>query len=153
MPRSRSATGWCPALAADRFLRETAGPMESSTHDVAILVPAYNAARTIAETLASIQAQQSGLNRVWRVVVTDDASADETGEVAQASWNTAATLVVSRNPANRGERETVNAAVRALPAHVQWCFLLHADDIAKPNWLPVMLRAIDRAGADTGAVT
>ncbi|HML16092.1 MAG TPA: glycosyltransferase family 2 protein [Bryobacteraceae bacterium] len=121
--------------------------------DKAIIVPAYNASSTIRETLESIQLQQSGLDRVSCIVVADDHSIDDTATVAHSCWKSNVPLVVSRNSENKGERATVNAAVDALPENVDWFFILHADDIAKPNWLEVILRGIDHAPPRTASFT
>ncbi len=121
--------------------------------EVAIIVPAYNARTTIKETLESIQSQQSGLERLSGVVVADDHSKDETAALAESCWKSGVPLVVSRNLENKGERITVNQAADALPRNVQWFFILHSDDVAKPNWLGVMLRGIDQATSRTASFT
>ena len=126
---------------------------QNPVKDIAIIVPAYNASGTVRETLESIQNQQSGLDRCACIVVADDHSTDETSAVAQSCWACNVPLTVSRNEKNWGERTTTNAAVCALPDTVQWFFLLHADDVAKPNWLEVLLRGIDQAQSRTIAFT
>jgi glycosyltransferase involved in cell wall biosynthesis len=122
-------------------------------HDIAIVIPAYNAADTIAETLTSIQKQTEGLGRIFTVIVADDASSDETIALAKSVEKLDVPLEVIRNRDNLGERSTVNNAVRQLPPHVHWFFILHADDVAKPTWLGSMLRMIDRGDAQLGSVT
>jgi glycosyltransferase involved in cell wall biosynthesis len=119
---------------------------------MAIIVPTYNGSGTIRETLESLQAQQSGLDRV-RVVLVDDQSTDDTCSAAESSWTSSTRLVISRNPYNKGPWINVNDAVRALPAEIQWFFILHQDDLAKPNWLEVMLRGIDQALPRTASLT
>lgn len=104
----------------------------------AILIPAYNAAQTLGETIESIQRQTpAGLRQVDRVVVVDDSSSDETVNVARTAWKLASPgFEVWSNAKNVGERATCNAAFRRLMAEgVEWCFVLHADDLAKPHWL------------------
>jgi glycosyltransferase involved in cell wall biosynthesis len=104
----------------------------------AIFIPAYNAAGTLSETLQSIQCQTlAGLQRIDRVVVADDGSTDDTIASARTAWSLAApTLEVWPNARNMGERATCNASFRRLMAEgVEWCFVLHADDLAKPHWL------------------
>jgi glycosyltransferase involved in cell wall biosynthesis len=121
--------------------------------DIAIIVPAFNASSTIRETLESIQLQQSGLERVSCVVLADDHSTDDTTVVAQSCWTRKVPLIISHSSKNRGERTTVNDAVRALPSTVHWFFILHADDLSKPNWLDVMLRGIDQAPTRMASLT
>jgi glycosyltransferase involved in cell wall biosynthesis len=115
------------------------------TQNLAILVPAYNASSTIRETLASIQ-NQTALDRIDCVYVADDASRDDTVEVARSCWQSSCPLVVSRSEKNRGQWPTVNGMVDALPENIKWYFILHADDIAKPNWVEVIAQEIRGAG-------
>lgn len=103
-----------------------------------ILIPAYNGASTIGETLASILNQSSaGLASVAKVVIADDGSTDDTRSVVLQHWREdAPVLEVWPAERNRGERATVNAAFqRLLNEGHDWCFVLHADDVAKPHWL------------------
>ena len=121
--------------------------------DIAIVVPAYNAAATVRETLESIQTQRSGLDRVLCVALADDRSTDDTAAIAQACWKSGVPLRFFSNAVNKGERTTVNETVEALNADIKWFFILHSDDLAKPNWLEVMLRGIDQAGPKTASFT
>ena len=126
----------------------------TQNRDIAIIVPAFNGSATIRETLESVQTQRSGLDRVWSVVVVDDYSTDDTPAVAQSCWtSTDAPLVILRNPYNKGPWTTVNDAVRALPDNIQWFFILHQDDLARPNWLEVMLKGMDQALPQTASLT
>jgi GT2 family glycosyltransferase len=50
-----------------------------------ILIPAYNAAATIVETLDALQANPE-LDRIKAVIVLDDASRDQTVDVAKGAW-------------------------------------------------------------------
>ena len=49
---------------------------------VSVIIPAYNSAATIGDTIASVAAQTFG---DWEIVVGDDASTDETAAVARAA--------------------------------------------------------------------
>lgn len=103
-----------------------------------ILIPTYNGASTIGETLASLLNQSSaGLASVAKVVIADDGSTDDTRSVVRQHWrDDAPALEVWQAERNRGERATVNAAFqRLLNEGHEWCFVLHQDDIAKPHWL------------------
>src|SRR5580704_12145113 len=100
--------------------------VQEFNRDVAVLIPAYNAEMTIAETLLSIQAQEGGLDRIAAVYLADDASLDRTVDVAKEAWRSSVRLQILRNQENQGERRTVNAAVHQFPAGVRWFFILHA---------------------------
>jgi glycosyltransferase involved in cell wall biosynthesis len=121
--------------------------------DFTIIIPSYNAALTIGETLRSIQAQRSGLGRLRSVELADDASTDDTVKVARRVWKSDVPLQIHRNEYNLGERATVNAAVARIQTTAQWFFILHADDLAEPNWLEVMIRHIDLAEDTVASLT
>jgi glycosyltransferase involved in cell wall biosynthesis len=110
---------------------------------IAIVIPAYNAARTINQTLDSI-AQQTRTDAIKKVVLIDDCSSDATLETARAHGCGAVALECHRNAANQGERRTVNAAFADLAHEFDWVAVLHADDFAKNNWLEVLLAASQR---------
>ncbi len=46
---------------------------------LSIVIPAYNAANTLAQTLKSLLAQTTA---AWEAIIVDDGSTDETGEIA-----------------------------------------------------------------------
>jgi hypothetical protein len=89
-----------------------------------IVVPAYNAAATLPATLASIRAQQDPDHEV---IVVDDGSADDTGDVAE---RLGATLV---RQANSGPAAARNNGVRA--ARGRWLAFVDADDWLMPSYL------------------
>ena len=107
-----------------------------------ILIPTYNGASTLGETLASIMNQSpSGVAAIAKVIIADDGSTDNTCDTARSAWTAAApALEIWKAERNRGERPTVNAAFRRLldEGH-RWCFVLHQDDVAKAHWLESML--------------
>jgi GT2 family glycosyltransferase len=104
----------------------------------AIVVPAFNAERTVVETLESLQ-RNTALNRIDGVYLLDDASSDATATRARAVWTHTTPLNVWPNPQNMGERRTVNLAFEALSGVADWIFILHADDVVKENWLDLFL--------------
>jgi len=106
--------------------------------NAAILIPAYNATATLKETLDSIANQtRDGLAKISRVVVADDGSSDSTASLAERSWRMESPRIeVWRAEKNQGERKTCNDAFKRLENEgTVWCYVLHADDVAKPHWL------------------
>jgi glycosyltransferase involved in cell wall biosynthesis len=71
---------------------------------IVVVMPAYNAARTLRQTYDEVMAQ--GI--VDRVIVVDDASHDETLAVARALPN----VRVHAHPANRGYGATPITSIR-----------------------------------------
>jgi len=90
---------------------------------VSVVLPAYNAERTIGEALASVFAQTF---RDFEVIVVDDGSTDGTRAVLDR-WRTAITCV---RQLNGGPGRARNAAIRR--ARGQLVAFLDADDV----WLP-----------------
>ncbi len=92
---------------------------------VSIIIPAYNAERTLAYTIRSALAQ------TWpykEIIVVDDGSTDCTGEIARG-FESAGVLVLSKT--NGGQAAAINHAMsRARGDYIQE---LDADDILAPD--------------------
>jgi glycosyltransferase involved in cell wall biosynthesis len=103
-----------------------------------VLIPAYNASSTIGDTLDALQ-KNPDLDRLRAVIVLDDASRDATVDIARRVWHSQVPLEIWSNAENAGERTTVNGGFTRLPPDIEWAFILHADDIVKPNWISLYL--------------
>jgi glycosyltransferase involved in cell wall biosynthesis len=106
--------------------------------DAVVVIPAYNASSTIGETLDALQGNPE-LAQLQAVIVLDDSSRDGTVDVARSAWHSQVPLEVWSNEKNAGERITVNSGLANLPSDVEWAFILHADDVVKPNWISLYL--------------
>lgn len=108
---------------------------------VGIVVPCYNAEKTLPETLQSIAAQPAAcLSRVSTVYLADDGSSDATAEIAGAFRIQGVRTELLRNAENLGQWQTLNKAVeKVLQDGCRWVLILHADDVAKEGWLSCML--------------
>ncbi|MDO9107861.1 MAG: glycosyltransferase family 2 protein [Coriobacteriia bacterium] len=94
-----------------------------------ITIPAYNAAETLAETIASVQAQTLG---DWEVVVVDDGSSDATSAITTEFMRQDQRIrLVSQE--NRGSGGAYNTAVRN--ARADLIVMLSADDLLTPEHL------------------
>ncbi len=116
------------------FERETSRTTSTRVADVSVVIPAYNAAAFLAETLASVFAQTVP---PAEIIVVDDGSTDDTAGIAR---NLGAT-VISR--ANGGISAARNTGVRA--ARSEYLALLDADDLWMPEKLEVQLAAFAAA--------
>ena len=97
--------------------------------NVSVVMPAYNAARTIAAALESVLAQT---HPNWEVIVVDDGSTDATGELARRfAARDARIKVVSQR--NGGESAARNTGVGL--ASYDWLHFLDADDWIAPTCL------------------
>ena len=100
---------------------------------IVVVMPAYNAARTIEQTYREIP-----LDLVDEVVVTDDASSDETVEVARRLG--LRTLVHEKNRGYGGNQKTCYTEALRLGADV--IVMLHPDYQYTPTLLPAMIGMI-----------
>ncbi|MEO7323934.1 MAG: glycosyltransferase [Dokdonella sp.] len=136
--------GLQPAL---RESPPTLAPMEHSArcvpfgtdvaaHEVAIVVPVYNAPHLVDACLASILARTRGRAQL---IVIDDASTDAAITPILARYASLARVRVLRNDSNRGFTATANRGIElAGRADV---VLLNADTEVGPNWLNGLRRA------------
>ena len=102
-------------------------------HKVVVVMPAYNAARTIERTYREIP-----LDLVDEVIVTDDASHDETVEIARRLG--LHTLVHERNRGYGGNQKTCYTEALRLGADV--IVMLHPDYQYTPKLIPAMISLI-----------
>lgn len=103
---------------------------------ISIAIPAYNAAATLPETIASIRAQTYA---DWEAVICDDGSTDGTSElVDRLSAEDARIRAIHQ--ANRGSGGAYNTAVRAARAAV--IVMLSADDLLLPEHLQSVADAV-----------
>ncbi|GLC27159.1 glycosyltransferase family 2 protein [Roseisolibacter agri] len=107
---------------------------------ISVVIPAYNAAETLAETLASVAAQTCPPSEI---VVVDDGSTDDTAALARQLG----ARVVQQT--NRGLSAARNAGIRA--ASQPWIALLDSDDLWAPTKLAHQWRAVT-AHPDVGIV-
>jgi hypothetical protein len=105
---------------------------------ISIVVPCYNAAATIAETLRSALAQ--GVDK--QIIVVDDGSTDTSAEVL-AGFGGAIRVVSTPNRGASAARQT--GAELASGDFIQY---LDSDDLLADGTLARRLEALDRDGAD-----
>jgi glycosyltransferase involved in cell wall biosynthesis len=119
---------------------------------VALIVPTFNSAPTIAETLESILAQGSALELLHGVLIADGGSDDRTREIAKQIWRSPVPLEVRIMGTRRGEARDVTDAAFSLPPNVEWFFLMHSDNVAKSNWLATILGELISVEEDVASV-
>ncbi|HEU5099153.1 MAG TPA: glycosyltransferase, partial [Roseiflexaceae bacterium] len=104
---------------------------------VSVIVPAHNAAQTIAETLESLCAQTY---TDWEAIVVDDGSSDATADVVASYAARDARIQLIRQP-QAGVSEARNAGVQL--AHFDWLLFLDADDWILPEYLDRMTAVLE----------
>lgn len=109
---------------------------------VTVVIPAYNAARTIASTLESVIAQT---HTNWEAVVVDDRSTDDTRAIVEglaAQDSRIRLLALEKNhgapaaPRNRGVESAASP----------WVAFLDSDDLWHPQKLELQLEALSAEG-------
>ncbi|MDE2181835.1 MAG: glycosyltransferase family 2 protein [Alphaproteobacteria bacterium] len=95
---------------------------------VSVVIPTYNASRSIAQTIASVAAQTF---RSLEVVIVDDTSSDNTEEIARLALEASGLPhTIVRLPENSGPAHARNVGVRR--SRGEFVAFLDADDL----WLP-----------------
>jgi glycosyltransferase involved in cell wall biosynthesis len=109
-----------------------------------VVIPAFNAESTVAETVRAVVAQPLARD-LFECVVVDDGSGDRTAAVAER----AGALVV-RLPGNQGASAARNAGIHS--ARGQWIAFTDADCVPSRRWLPAFLAAAETAAPGTLAL-
>ncbi len=105
-----------------------------------VLVPAYNEGPSILDTIRSLQNQT---RPVTEIIVIDDCSSDDTGEIARATG-----VTVIRPPTNTGSKAGAqNFALQYV--HTDLCMAIDADTILAPDAVEKIVAAVD--GTDVAA--
>src|SRR6266516_2561046 len=102
---------------------------------VSILIPAFNAQATIADTLAS------AVRQTWRrkeIIVVDDGSRDRTRSVAGAFAGDGVRVVTQENQGAAAARNTAFSS--SAGDYIQW---LDADDLMAPDKIAMQLDALN----------
>lgn len=120
----------------------------------AIVIPAYKAADTIAETLNSIAACQPEIHDAIALLMVDDCSPDHQVEVARAAWQNHHPPLEIIHPTQNGGvwAATTLGIEHAHQRGAEWVLILHADDIAKPFWLKSLLDAIQNSDGNVASL-
>ncbi len=104
--------------------------------NVSVIIPAYNAAQTLEETIKSLQAQTLPH---WEAIIIDDGSRDETAEIAnKLALEDSRLRVITQ--ANGGVCAARNRGIAE--ADFDWLLFLDADDWIAPQYLEKMTGAI-----------
>jgi cellulose synthase/poly-beta-1,6-N-acetylglucosamine synthase-like glycosyltransferase len=112
---------------------------------VSVIIPARNASATLERALLALREQRTGAP--YEVIVVDDGSGDETGEIADRLAPLVKTL---RNGRSQGPGAARNRGVAAARGHV--LAFTDADCFPEPDWLACGVQALEEADIVQGAV-
>ena len=112
----------------------------TNSYHVSVIIPAYNRANYIVETIESVFSGNEGLN--IEVIVVDDGSTDDTLSVLER-YKDRIKLITQKNqgaPAarNRGFLESTGKYIK----------FLDSDDILEPGFLTAQYNHLEKTGAD-----
>jgi glycosyltransferase involved in cell wall biosynthesis len=119
---------------------------EGTPPRVSVVIPAYNAARWIGRTLASVERQTVA---AIEIIVVDDGSTDATPELLADAAARDPRIRVLRQP-NGGVAGARNAGIAA--ARAPFVAPIDADDLWHPTRLERHLEAFTRGGPELGLV-
>ena len=106
---------------------------------VSIVMPAYNAAKTIRDSIKSVQAQTF---QDWELIVIDDGSKDCTADILREIASVDNRIRFLQNEKNRGASYTRNRAVEL--AKGEWIAFLDSDDLWMPEKLEKQLMLLNK---------
>lgn len=115
---------------------------------ISLIIPAYNEAQHLHETLPRLRAEY-GDDRSVEVIVVDDGSRDRTAEVAAACMHDWPGARLLRLPWNQGKGSAIKAGVGA--AGGSRIVFMDADLSADPADLPRLVAALDHADVAIGS--
>jgi hypothetical protein len=113
------------------------GRERSRPRSISVVIPAYNAATTLAEQLLALASQQ--YDGDWEVVVVDNGSTDGTAEVARRHRHRFQACTIVDGGPQRGHSAPRNTGARA--ARGELLVFCDADDVVAPGWLQAMADA------------
>lgn len=106
---------------------------------VSVVMPAYNAGRHIAESIASVEAQTL---TDWELCVTDDCSTDDTADIIHLMSADDLRIRYAKQPKNQGAAAARNASLQR--ARGRYIAFLDADDIWYPDKLEKQVSFMQR---------
>lgn len=107
---------------------------------VSIIMPSYNTAKYIAETIQSVLAQSY---KNWELLIVDDCSTDETDDVVRP-YLTDERIRYLKNEKNSGAAVSRNRALRE--AKGKWIAFLDSDDLWLPEKLGKQINFMEKNG-------
>lgn len=111
--------------------------------DLTVVVPMHNSHSTWA---TFIESAASGLTQGVKYVLVDDASTDETAELAETWSQTSTGVTLLRNEVNVGAWKSRNRALGQV--RTRYVTFVDADDWYEPERMPHLLKAITDLGVD-----
>lgn len=120
----------------------TAASLSAATPKVSVVMPAFNAAQTVAASIKSVMAQ---IEPSWELLVVDDGSTDDTSNVVERYADQDARIRLLRTSGRQGAAAARNVALAT--ASGRWIAFLDSDDLWAPEKLTRQLAFMEKRGA------
>lgn len=117
--------------------------MSSHSIKVSVIMPLYNAAKFLKRAVDMMHAQTL---KEWELILVDDASTDNTEEVAKALMVNEPRIIFEKNSENKGPSYTRNRATEL--AKGEWIAIVDADDYITANRLEKMMNEANARSLD-----
>jgi glycosyltransferase involved in cell wall biosynthesis len=108
---------------------------------LSVAIPTYNRAKLLQENLRNLTAQITELDELVEIVVSDNASSDETASVVAASIKNGSPIIYFRNKFNLGMDENADLAIRR--SRGKYVLLFGDDDILEQGALETILHCLN----------
>lgn len=105
---------------------------------VSVIMGVYNCAKTVADTIESIQNQTF---TDWEFVICDDGSADNSVEIVKEYAKNDKRIILIQNEKNRGLPYTLNRCIENSSG--EYCARMDADDLCDPTRFEKQVRFLD----------
>lgn len=115
---------------------------------LSVIIPAYNAADTLAAQLDALKAQTYSGD--WEIVVVDNGSTDGTAALVREYQRSMPHLRLVHAPEVRGRAYACNVGAQA--ARGDALAFCDADDVADPGWLSALAEALEEHEVVAGAI-
>lgn len=105
---------------------------------ISIIIPTYNRANVLSDTLESVMAQTYV---EWQCIIVDDGSTDNTFSMALDFADRDERFICLKNIRKKGAQGARNTGIEA--AQGEWICLFDSDDKMYPNYLEEMIKSIE----------
>jgi len=105
---------------------------------ISIVLPVYNGARFLRQSIESVLAQSV---QDWELIIVDDCSTDDSLKIAKSFADMDPRIKVIHNKTNKKLPESLNVGFDA--ARGEYFTWTSDDNIARPNWLSVLSNYLD----------